>query len=45
MRIIYFLLNYNKDKILNYINNIKSNDKDVKSLTIYSVSLNDIKKT
>ena len=34
----------NKEKILNYINNIESNNKDIKSLTTYSVSLNDIKK-
>jgi len=38
------LSNDNKDKILNYINNIESNNKDIKSLTTYSVSLNDIKK-
>ncbi len=38
------LSNDNKEKILNYINNIESNNKDVKSLTTYSVSLSDIKK-
>ena len=38
------LSNDNKEKILNYINNIESNNKEVKSLTTYSVSLSDIKK-
>ena len=38
------LSNDNKDKILNYINHIESNNKEVKSLTAYSVSLSDIKK-
>lgn len=37
------LSNDNKEKILNYINNIESNNKTIKSLTDYSVSLMDIK--
>lgn len=34
----------NKDKLIKYIEDIESNNKDVKSLTTYQVLLNDIKK-
>ena len=37
------LSNENKDKIIKYIEDIESNNKDVKSLTTYQVSLKDIK--
>ena len=37
------LSNENKDKIIKYIEDIESNNKDVKSLTTYEVSLKDIK--